>query len=1002
MTNNHNLCRHRRIYVCCLFFLNLSLTLSAQDLLVSGQVTDGQLPISGANVLIKNTNTGVVSDFDGRYTITTKPTDSLQISYLGYTTLTIPIQNRSTINITLQEDATALGEVQINAGYYTTTDREKTGSIVRITAKEIEGQPVNNPLGAMQGYMSGVNIVQNTGVPGGGYDVQIRGQNFINGGTAPLYIIDGVPYGSLSLESADISAGINGADISPLNAINPSNIESIEVLKDADATAIYGARGANGVVLITTKKGKAGTTQVTVNLSSTLGQVSHFLDLLKTPEYLELRREGIINDGRGDRLENPQFNYLYPELKTWSQNRYTDWQKELIGGTAYRNVAQLSVSGGGAQTQFLISGGYQKETTVFPGESNYKKASALSNISHQSTNQRLNITMTANYASEQNQMPRTDLSGVAYNLPPNAPDLYTSEGELNWENNTWDNPLAALEEDYNVRINTLMANVGVAYKLLPKLELKANLGYNTYQLDSYKLLPNTARNPKFGFTPQGYSSITTNNSSRNSWIVEPQLHWKEKWKELDLEVLVGTTFQRQTSDQLVLKGKGFSSNSLIKNIAAANSLEVRAADDSDYNYQAFFGRVNLKFKDKYIINLTGRRDGSSRFGPNRQFGNFGAAGAAWIFSEEAFLKTNKILSYGKIRGSYGTTGSDNIGDYKFLNTYNVTGSNYNGTLVLEPTGIFNPIFGWETNKKMEAAIELGFIKNRILINTAWYQNRSSNQLVGIPLAATTGFGSVTGNFDATVENTGLEIDVNTTNIRSAHFQWKTTFNISVPKNRLLKFPGLETSTFSSDYIIGEPLSIIRLYQSLGVNPQTGIYQFEDYNQDGEITSLDDRNFIEDLAPKFFGGLGNTFTYKNLSLDVFFQFKKQKAFNHLRYASAPGLLNNAPSYFYNRWQKAGDITPLMMATSGGNYSLYPSRFNYSSSNEAFSDASFIRLRNISLKYNLPEGNNKMTISIYLQGQNLWTFTKFDGPDPEQPSHVALPPLRQITLGTQIGF
>ncbi|MCM5663659.1 SusC/RagA family TonB-linked outer membrane protein [Galbibacter mesophilus] len=971
---------------------------------ISGVVSDKDgIPISGVHIQVKGTSQGTFSNSEGAFAIVAAPSDVLTFSYIGFKTLEKVVGNAESLTVVMQPDIIDLGEVTVNAGYYTVSERERTGNISSINAVDIEKQPVNNPLGAMQGYMSGVNIVQNSGVPGGGYDIQIRGRNFINGGTEPLYIVDGVPYGSQSLGASELSAAINQGDISPLNAINPTDIESIEVLKDADATAIYGSRGANGVVLITTKKGKSGVTRIDVNLSSSLGRVSHFLDLMDTDQYLEIRREGIVNDGFGERLDDPQYASRYPELLMWDQDRYTDWQKELIGGTAYRNIGQLSISGGSDNTQFLLSGAVQNETTVFPGDPKYGKVSVHSNINHRSNNDRFGLQMTVNYTKEHNQMPRTDLTRAAYRLAPNAPELYDDDGQLNWENNSWDNPLASLLEEYDARINTLIANVGVSYKLLSSLTARVNFGYNTYQLDSYKLLPNTARNPRFGFTPQGYSSITTNESNRDSWIVEPQLQWQKEWGDFGVDILLGSTFQKQTTEQLVVKGTGFPNNGLIYNLAAASQVQIRDASDSEYNYQAFFGRLNLTFKERYILNITGRRDGSSRFGPDRQYGNFVAIGGAWLFSEEPFLRDGRLLSFGKLRGSYGTTGSDNIGDYQFLDTYNVTGDNYNGVLVLEPSGIFNPLFGWEVNKKLELALELGFFNDRVLFNTAWYRNRSSNQLIGVPLAATTGFNSLTGNFDATVENTGLEIDFRTMNIRNKDFQWKTTFNITVPKNKLVEFPDLENSAFASRYIIGEPLTITRLYNALGVDPQTGMYTFEDYNNDGEITSLEDRQWIEDLAPKFYGGLGNTFTYKNLSLDIFFQFKSQKNYNHFRTRSAPGLIDNNTPRVLDRWQEVGDVTTHMMATSGANYSLVPSRSYQSLSNAAISDATFLRLRNVSLSYRLPmDYAGKWDVNLYLQGQNLWTWTQFEGPDPEQFSLLFLPPLRQITLGAQIGF
>ena len=336
-----------------------------------------------------------------------------------------------------------------------------------------------------------------------------------------------------------------------------------------------------------------------------------------------------------------------------------------------------------------------------------------------------------------------------------------------------------------------------------------------------------------------------------------------------------------------------------------------------------------------------------------------------------------------------------------MDTYDVTGQEYDGTMILEPTGIFNPLFGWEENKKLELALELGFFKDRLLINTSWYRNRSSNQLVGIPLAATTGFSQLTGNFDATVQNTGVEIDFRSTNIKNGRFSWSTNFNITLPKNKLVAFDGLETSTFSNRYIIGEPLTIVKLYQSHGVDPETGSYDIEDYNGDGEISSLEDRQWVEDFAPELYGGLGNTLTLGNLSLDFFFQFKKQRAYNTMGFGATPGYGNNMPRAMLDRWREAGDVATYQRAAGG--LSLIPGTGPFQEvSNLAVSDASFVRLRNISLNYKIPSRDSGLDVNVYLQGQNLLTFTGYDGPDPEQPSNTRLPALRQITLGLQLSF
>jgi len=968
---------------------------------IAGTVTDRSgKPLAGVNIVVESKNVGAMSELNGSFSINAGPSDVLVFSMVGYKTLSLPIGGREELFVALEEDITVLGEVVLNAGYYTVSEKERTGNIATVKAEVIDRQPVDNPLAAMQGQMAGVNIVQNTGVPGGGFEIEIRGQNFINGATDPLFIVDGIPFGSQSLGSNDVSRDIVNADISPLNAINPNDIESIEVLKDADATAIYGSRGANGVVLITTKKGKAGRTRFDARFSSSLGQVTHFLELMDTHQYLEVRREGIVNDGFGDLIDNPGFASFWPDVALWDEDRYTDWQEVLIGGTAYRNSAQLSVSGGSERTQFLVSGGYQNQTTVFPGDANYKKATVHSNVNHRSGNGRFKINLSTSYTHEDNLLPRSDLTFKAYTLEPNAPRLYDEEGNLNWEDNTWDNPLATLEQKYQAKSSTLITNALLSYSIFKDLEVRTSLGYTDYRMNSDRILPSSSRNPGLNLTPQGYSNLTTNTSRRSSWIVEPQMQWKHDWDSFALDVLVGSTFQQQTTEQLVLRGRGFPNDKLIYNMAAAEEVEALNSLDSDYRYNAVFGRINLKFFNRYILNLTGRRDGSSRFGPGRQFGNFGAAGLAWIFSKERLFSESSLLSFGKLRASYGVTGSDNIGDYRYLDTYTVTGDNYDGTTALSPTGIFNPFFGWESNNKLEAGLELGFIRDRIYINASWYRNRSSNQLVGIPLAATTGFPELTGNFDATVENSGVELDMRAVLLRKDRFQWSTTLNLSVPKSKLVRFDGLENSTFSYRYVVGEPLSITKLYNSLGVDPETGQYEFEDYNGDGEITYTEDRQWIEDLSPKFYGGFANSLRWGNLTFDFLLQFKKQLGYNTIRYNAVPGYRGNSSVKLYDRWREPGDMESVQVAASGFVIGAGQGDLQRRSS-AAVSDASFIRVRNISLNYNVP-GLDGLDVDIYLQGQNLLTFTNYDGPDPEQTINNQLPPLRQLTLGLKLGF
>ncbi len=967
---------------------------------ITGIVTDEQGPLFGVTVLIKGKATGTLTDDNGKFTIQANTTDVLVFSYMGYKTVEIAVNNQTIINIQLEGDTTQLKEVIVNAGYYSVKDKERTGSIARITSKDIEKQPVSNPLATMQGRMAGVSIVQSTGVPGGGFDIQIRGKNSIRtDGNTPLYIVDGIPFGTENLGSTLLSANIlPGNGLSPLNSINPADIESIEVLKDADATSIYGSRGANGVVLITTKKGKKGKTNFSINSYTGAGSITRKLKLMNTEQYLIMREQAFANDGF---TEYPF--YAYDVNGTWERNRYTDWQDELIGGTAYTNSIQATVSGGSESTRFLLSGTHYKETTVFPGDFAYKKASVNFNVNHTSTDKKFEITLSGNYTVDNNNLLGTDITREAYSLSPNAPEVYNSEGELNWENSTWNNPLRLLEEKYLTRNNNLIANGMLLYRPFKGWEIKAGLGFTDSSLKESKTSPHTIYDPAYGFGSE-ISSLLLNDARVQSWNFEPQLSFNQEVLGGKINALVGATFQSRNREQLGLYAFGFSNNNLINNITAASNIFALGTDNSQYRYSALFGRVNYSYEDKYFINLTGRRDGSSRFGTGKKFANFGAVGAAWLFSRENFfVEKTQWLSFGKLRGSYGITGSDQIGDYQFLNTYNLSGISYDGIIGLEPTRLFNPDFSWETNKKIEAALELGFLRDKLYLTVANYRNRSSNQLVGIPLPGTTGFSSITANLDATVQNTGWEFELQGRAINNDNFKWTTSLNLTIPRNKLISFPNLDGSTYANMYVIGQALDIHKVYHYTGMNPATGIYEFEDYDGDGQITAGNDREKVVRTSPEYFGGLQNSISYKKWNLDFLFQYVKQLGSNYNYLGVLPGIANNLPADFTNAWQQAGDNSIIQPYTTGLNSDVTNAYYRFLSSDAAFSDASFIRLKNLSLSYTLPMMWPESTsCRIYFQGQNLLTITRFKGPDPESQSTGRLPPLRIFSVGVELNF
>jgi TonB-linked SusC/RagA family outer membrane protein len=1002
--------------------------LSTDTTTINGQVLNEKKdPVPGATVTVKGGKRGAVTSETGAFSIANvAPDATLVISCIGYETQEIKAMGRSGFVITLRTQIGALDETLVIA-YGTSTKRLLTGNISRVTAEEIQKQPVNNPLLALEGRVPGLFITQNNGVPGGGVTVRIQGQNSINidrSGNDPLYIIDGVPYvsqmlstttgGSLGLGILGKSGGtVSAGGGNPLSYINPADIESVEVLKDADATAIYGSRAANGAILITTKKGKEGPARVEANVQHGWGRVTRKLDVLNTAGYLEMRREAFKNDNAVIGPTDYDLNGL------WDTTRNTDWQEELIGGTSQYTDISVSVSGGSANTQYLIGSTYHRETTVFPGDFSDRKGSVHFSINSTPVNRKFGFQLSGSYMIGNNRLPGTDLTEKALWLAPNAPAISNPDGTLNWaltpENtSSWDNPLSQLVRTYQNRTNNLVSNATLSYRLLPNLEIKSSFGYTNLQTNETESIPLISWPPELqAFLGSSLRYAFFTNSNINSWIVEPQASYTQAIGKSKLNILVGTTIQQRNSNGQLLFANGFNSDLVLKDIRAASSIMVTSTDAIVYKNNALFGRLNYNWGDRYILNLTARRDGSSRFGAENQFHNFGAVGAAWIFSQHDFIQQNlSFLSYGKLRGSYGITGNDQIPDYLFMNLFLPTGAGvpYQGEQGLESIRLSNRYLEWEETKKLQVGIELGFLKDRILFTTNYVRNRSSNQLLDYPLPSLTGFGTITSNFPAIVQNTAWEFQLSTTNVSSTAFNWKSSLNLTIPKNKLAEFPDIASSTYADLLVVGQPISIQKAYRFMGVDPATGVYQFADNQGKPTFTPdpLADRTVLINTLPKFYGGFQNSIGYKGFQADFLFQFVKQRAWGNYLFRTIPGAfvggINNQPVAVLNRWQKPGDRTVIQRFSQDESLSDAASYFG--NSDYASSDASFIRLKNVSLSYEIPEKwRQKARLQhcrIYAQGQNLLTITDFPGLDPESQSSAALPVLRVWTIGVQIGL
>lgn len=982
-------------------FLMLSALCShaqAQTLTVSGTVTHNGQPLSGVTVSQEGSTQATVTNTSGRYQLNVTGADpGIIFRHPAHPLWREEVAGRTVVDVELGAKVQQIQEVTLNAGYYTVKDKERTGSIAKVTARDIENQPVTNVLSSIQGRMAGVSITQGGGNPGGGFDIQIRGRNSLRReGNDPLYIIDGVPI--LSDTPARLGLSVFPySGINPLNAINPNDIESVEILKDADATAIYGSRGANGVVLVTTKKGRKGRNTLQLNASWALSRVAGKMDLMNTAQYLNMRKEAYANDGI---TAFPV--HAYDINGTWSQDRHTDWQKELIGQNAEALAVQASVTGGSDTTTYLLSFGHNEQSTVFPASFGYKTNTVAGNFGYLSPDRKWQVGLSNQLSFQKNSVISEDLTNATLTLSPNAPALYSPDGSLNWENSTFTNPLAAFLGTYTNDTKTLNSSMNAEYRLTPHMKLRLNGGMSWQTFEEWSLKPHTVNNPAYGLTSANSTSFK-NNLESFSYVLEPQWQATRQWGSHRVELLLGATLQQTVRDQSGIQGYGFESNTLMHNLGAAKTKVVSDQVRGRYNYAAAFGRLNYRLLDRYFLNVTGRRDGSSRFGPNNRFANFGAVGAAWLFSEENFLKDSSWLSLGKLRGSIGTAGNDRIGDYQYLNTYTVGSNIYDGITGINPSRLYNPDFSWEQTVKTEAALELAFLQDRLRTTAAWYRSRSSDQLVGVPLPFTTGFTSVQANLPATVENTGWEFELQATPWRNRAVQWETGFNISLPSGKLVEFPGLEGSTYANQYVVGYPVSIVKVYQLEGLDPVTGLYRFKDFNGDGKITSPDDNKVIEKIGVEYFGGWNNRVSYRNLELSVLLQFVKQRNWNYNRIMPLPGSMNSQPVEVLNVWSAQNPSGTYMPYTSGTDPQKNALHANFQNSTAAVGDASFIRLKNVQLNWRIPAGiRGVRDATVYVQGQNVLTLTDYFGLDPEFILTGYLPPLKTWSAGVQLTF
>jgi TonB-linked SusC/RagA family outer membrane protein len=979
---------------------------------VRGRITNEKgEPIAGISIAIKGGRTIGISNDNGEFILTNIPDNaSLVFSAVSIETYELRIVGNKELLLTVKTKISTLDEIQVIA-YGQTSKRLNTGNISTINQEDIEKQPISNAILALQGRVTGIAINQMTGLNGGAVTTLIDGKNSLVRGSDPFYVVDGVPYVSvlppnIALIFGTGNTGSSGSlgNGSPLNYLNPSDIESISVLKDADATSIYGSRAANGAIIITTRKGKAGQSRVDLSVQNGWGNNTRRLPLLGLKQYLEMRREAFKNDNIAMTTANAY------DLTLFDTTRSTDWQNLLIGGTAQYTNLDASVSGGTRNVQYLISGTYNRQTTVFPASFPDVKGSLHFNLNTLSENGRFKTSISAMYMNDNNSNPSTDLTARAISIGATSPYPIAADGSYDWGvdatgTSRFTNPLATFNNIYKNRTKNLVSSLQLSYLFSKFLELSTNLGYTTMDIDEISTSPLSSVRPDLRATTARGSGFVY--SSLSSWSVEPQLTYRSSVGALKIEAIAGGSLQRLKSETARFGASGFNNDAVLEDIKSASTVTVAQTNGFLYKYAGLFSRINLNFRNKYIVNLSARRDGSSRFGPNNRYNNFGAIGGAWVFSEENLFKKFKFLSFGKLRGSYGTTGNDQIGEYIFLDLYNAvsTGVAYQGAVGYQSARLANPDIQWEGTKKFAVGLDLGLYSDRVIFGAGFYRNVSSNQLLGNPQPSTTGFTSITENFQASIVNSGWEFTLHTLNIKKPQFLWSSDINITLPRSELLAYEDLANSSNASTYVIGGPVTIRRLYSFAGTDPSTGQFRFLDSKGIFTVNPTFPADLTANIntAPTITGGLSNSFTYKGFQLDVLIQVVKQTGTNYY-FGNSPGSTNfNQPVWVMDRWQKAGDVSDHgRFTTNSGNTGFQ----NLSQSDANNNDASYARVKNASLSWTIPDKwRTRIKLRdarIFIHGQNLFTITNYKGLDPETRSTQVLPPLRVITVGFRAGL
>lgn len=947
---------------------NNSIAQTTAQISISGKVKDNKgNPIPGASISVKGTTQVVASDANGNFKISAQKGESLVISFVGYVTNTILVANETQVSIVLAEDKDKNLQEVIVVGYGTQKRSDVTGSVVSVPKARLSQLPVTNVLQSIEGAVAGVNVTTTSSVPGSQPNALIRGQNSISAGTGPYVVVDGVPLTKTG---------------GSLNDINPNDIASVEILKDASATAIYGTNGSNGVILITTKRGTTGKPVIRYSGYAGFDNIAHILEPRSGAEYAQKYADYLKQTGQVQQRPVPNIG----ELPAYNAGTTTDWVKEATQQGVIQDH-NVGISGGSEDVKYFISGDYLNQKGVIKGY-DFKRIGLRSNLdvnvtSFLTVGTSLFLTSNNFDGGRANLLLATAMSpyGQEYNTngsytiyPMNPEQLYT-------------NPLLGLTTTQIRRTTNINGNGYAEVKFpgaLTGLKFRLNAGYTYFPEKNGSYVGRLANDLN--------GTASSFNASTNSYTIENILTYSKDIKKHHFDFTALYSAQERNYNSTTAGAIGFINDELGLNNIGAGATQTSGSYRDRYGLNSQMGRLFYSYDSKYLLTLTARRDGSSVFGANTtKYGVFPSAAIGWNIINEDFMKNGKVFSNLKLRVSYGKTGNEAVGVYNTITTEGSSRSLFNGisTIGVIPNNLGNTSLQWETTKTANIGLDFGILNNRINGSIEAYQNKTSGLLLSRSLPIITGYSKVSENIGKTT-NKGLELTLNTQNIAGKDFRWETMVVFATNKNKITDLYGDGKDDLGNRWFIGKPISVVYDYQMTGVwqtgedvskqdpTAKPGSLKFADLNGDGKITGDGDRMILGQTAPKWTGGLTNTFHYKNINLSIFVQTAQGMTRNNtdLGYGDETGRRNTPAEIGYWTPENASQTRPALS---------YNNTLGYGYA----SDASYTRIKDVTLSYvfgqSVLDKLHLGGLTVYASGRNLYTFTKWVGWDPEQTTY-----------------